>query len=145
MEWQRKWRGRLTLRRTHHRGTASPRNILILMSELNSLLEVLGTLHPRKIDLSLGRIERLLARLGRPQDRLPPVIHVAGTNGKGSVAAYLKAMLQAAGRRVHVYTTPHLVRFHERIELAGGDGRARPISESELVALLERTRAANTG
>src|ERR1700733_53205 len=115
------------------------------MRSSDEVLAKLKTLHPRLIDLSLGRIERLLDRLGRPQDRLPPVIHVAGTNGKGSVTAFLKAMLQAAGKRVHVYTSPHLVRFHERIELAGADGRTRPISEAELVALLERTRAANTG
>ena len=83
----------------------------------------------------------LLAKLGNPQHRLPPVIHVAGTNGKGSTAAYLKAMLQAAGKRVHVYTSPHLVRFHERIELAGADGKARPIGEAELVDLLARTSA----
>jgi dihydrofolate synthase / folylpolyglutamate synthase len=116
-----------------------------VMRSSDDVLAELKTLHPRLIDLSLGRIERLLARLGRPQDRLPPVIHVAGTNGKGSVTAFLKAMLQAAGKRVHVYTSPHLVRFHERIELAGADGRTRPISEGALVSLLERTKAANTG
>ena len=115
------------------------------MRSSDEVLAELKTLHPRLIDLSLGRIERLLERLGRPQDRLPAVIHVAGTNGKGSVTAFLKAMLQAAGKRVHVYTSPHLVRFHERIELAGADGKARPITEGELVSLLERTRAANTG
>src|SRR5205823_4231932 len=80
---------------------------------------------------------------GHPQHRLPPVIHIAGTNGKGSTAALLKAMLQAAGKRTHVYTSPHLVRFHERIELAGADGKARPIGEAELVELLERTRRVN--
>jgi dihydrofolate synthase/folylpolyglutamate synthase len=109
------------------------------------LLAELKTLHPRRMDLSLGRIEALLDKLGRPQDRLPPVIHIAGTNGKGSTAALLKAMLQAAGKRVHVYTSPHLVRFNERIELAGPDGRARPIGEADLVDLLERTERANAG
>jgi len=85
------------------------------MPTSDHILAELKTLHPRLIDLSLGRIEALLAKLGHPEQRLPPVIHVAGTNGKGSVAAFLKAMLQAAGKRVHVYTSPHLVRFHERI------------------------------
>src|SRR5262245_49811641 len=102
------------------------------MRTSDQLLAELRTLHPKLIDLSLGRIERLLARLGNPEARLPPVVHVAGTNGKGSTAAYLKAMLQAADKRVHVYTSPHLVRFNERIELAGADGKARPIGEAEL-------------
>src|SRR5262245_64883321 len=89
------------------------------MRTSDQVLTELKALHPRRIDLSLGRVTRLLAKLGNPHNDLPPVIHVAGTNGKGSVTAYLKAMLQAAGRRVHVYTSPHLIRFHERIELAG--------------------------
>ena len=76
-------------------------------------------LHPKIIDLSLDRVERLLELIGNPERQLPPVVHVAGTNGKGSVIAYLRAMLEAAGKRVHVYTSPHLVRFHERIRLAG--------------------------
>ncbi len=83
----------------------------------DEILLRLSALHPKKIDLSLGRIEALLDELGRPQDRLPPVIHVGGTNGKGSTVAFLRAMLEAAGKRVHVYTSPHLVRFHERIRL----------------------------
>jgi len=86
-----------------------------------------------------------LAKLGNPHKALPPVVHLAGTNGKGSVTAYLKAMLTAAGRRVHVYTSPHLVRFHERIELAGADGVTRPISESDLVDVLSRTQSVNSG
>jgi dihydrofolate synthase/folylpolyglutamate synthase len=114
------------------------------MRTSDDLLAELRQLHPKLIDLSLGRIEVLLEKLGHPEARLPPVVHIAGTNGKGSVAAYLKAMLQAAGRRVHVYTSPHLVRFHERIELAG-DGRAGPIGEAELVALLERVQRVNAG
>ncbi|MGE3228872.1 MAG: folylpolyglutamate synthase/dihydrofolate synthase family protein [Hyphomicrobium sp.] len=102
-------------------------------------------MHPKLIDLSLGRVERLLAKLGNPHKALPPVVHIAGTNGKGSVTAYLKAILTAAGHRVHAYTSPHLVRFHERIELAGPDGMTRPISEEDLVDVLSRTQAVNSG
>ncbi len=104
------------------------------------VLERLTALHPKIIDLSLGRIERLLAALGHPERRLPPVIHVAGTNGKGSVVAMLRAGLESAGKRVHVYTSPHLARFHERIRLAG-----TLIDEDHLVAELERCEAANGG
>ncbi len=90
------------------------------MSRTDAILKRLLALHPnRLIDLRLDRIERLLTALGRPQDRLPPVIHVAGTNGKGSVIAFLRSFLEAAGKRVHVYTSPHLIRFRERIRLAG--------------------------
>ena len=103
-------------------------------------LERLKTLHPLQIDLSLGRIERLLDSLGRPQNRLPPVVHVAGTNGKGSTIAFLRAIAEAAGLRVHVFTSPHLVRFAERIRLAGS-----LIADDALVALLERTERANDG
>src|SRR5262249_40344752 len=102
------------------------------------VLERLTRLHPKIIDLSLERTLRLLGRLGRPEARLPPVVHVAGTNGKGSLIAYLRSMLAAAGYRVHVYTSPHLVRSHERIELAG-----RPIEEERLLALLEECERAN--
>ncbi len=97
------------------------------MPKSDKLLADLKLLHPKLIDLSLGRIERLLTKLGNPHTKLPPVVHIAGTNGKGSVTAYLKAMLEAAGKRVHTYTSPHLVRFHERIELPGMDGQTRPI------------------
>src|SRR3546814_1060578 len=83
-----------------------------------TILERLLRLHPKAIDLSLGRMQRLLDALGNPERALPPVIHVAGTNGKGSTCAYLRAILEAAGHRVHVYTSPHLVRFNERIVLA---------------------------
>ncbi len=115
------------------------------MARSDHLLAELRTLHPKLIDLSLGRVERLLAKLGEPQRRLPPVIHVAGTNGKGSVTAFLAAMLEAAGRRVHVYTSPHLVRFHERMALAGRDGKTEPISEEHLVDVLSRVQAVNDG
>jgi len=107
------------------------------------LLAEMKLLHPLLIDLSLGRVERLLAKLDDPHKRLPPVVHIAGTNGKGSVAAYMKAMLEAAGARVHVYTSPHLVRFHERIELAGASGKAHPIREDTLIDVLTRTQAIN--
>ena len=107
------------------------------------LLAEMKLLHPLLIDLSLGRVERLLAKLGDPHTRLPPCVHVAGTNGKGSVTAFLKAMLEAAGARVHVYTSPHLVRFHERIELAGNGGKSAPIGEEALIDVLTRTQAVN--
>lgn len=117
------------------------------MARIDDTLARLKTLHPLSIDLSLGRIERLLARLGHPERHLAPVVHIAGTNGKGSVTAYLRAMLEGAGRRVHVYTSPHLVCFNERIVLAG-DGAAvasAPIAEERLVHLLERVEQANAG
>jgi dihydrofolate synthase / folylpolyglutamate synthase len=86
---------------------------------IDPLLERVMRLHPRSIDLGLERIQRLLAALGHPERRLPPIVHVAGTNGKGSLVAYLRSMAEAAGYRVHVYTSPHLVRFNERIRVAG--------------------------
>jgi dihydrofolate synthase/folylpolyglutamate synthase len=104
------------------------------------VLERLSKLHPRLIDLSLNRVWRLLERLGHPEHQLPPVVHVAGTNGKGSIIAFLRAMLEAAGRRVHVYTSPHLVRFHERIRVAGS-----LIAEDDLLRLLEDCEQANGG
>jgi dihydrofolate synthase / folylpolyglutamate synthase len=106
----------------------------------DEILARLTALHPKIIDLSLGRIERLLTSLGTPQRRLPPVIHVAGTNGKGSTCAFLRAMLEAGGKRVHVYSSPHLVRFHERIRLSG-----KLIDEDELSALLEECEQVNAG
>ena len=115
------------------------------MPTSDELLAELRTLHPMLIDLSLGRINVLLEKLGNPHRRLPPVVHIAGTNGKGSTTAFLKAMFEAAGKRAHVYTSPHLVRFHERISLAGGDGISRPISEAALVELLARVAKVNAG
>ena len=114
------------------------------MARTDVILQRLLKLHPKLIDLSLGRMERLLAALGDPQENLPPVIHVAGTNGKGSTIAFMRAMAEAAGLSVHVYTSPHLVRFHERIRLGGKDG-SRPISEPHLAELLEECEAANAG
>jgi dihydrofolate synthase / folylpolyglutamate synthase len=107
---------------------------------IDAVLERLKRLHPKVIDLALDRVDRLLAALGHPEGRLPPVVHVAGTNGKGSTLAYLRAMVEAAGGRAHVYTSPHLVRFAERIRVAG-----QLIGEAELLALLEECEAANAG
>jgi dihydrofolate synthase/folylpolyglutamate synthase len=106
----------------------------------DAALERLKGLHPRKIDLSLGRMRRVLDALGNPERTLPPVIHVAGTNGKGSTTAFLRAMAEAAGLRVHVYTSPHLVRFAERIRLAGS-----LISDEQLAAALDEVESANAG
>ena len=103
-------------------------------------LHRLTGLYPKLIDLSLDRVRRLLADLGDPQEAVPPVIHVAGTNGKGSVVATLRALLEAHGLRTHVYTSPHLVRFNERIRLAGSI-----IEDAPLVALLEEVERVNAG
>jgi dihydrofolate synthase / folylpolyglutamate synthase len=102
------------------------------------IVQRLARLHPKVIDLTLERLQRLLARLGHPEEHLPPVIHVAGTNGKGSTVAFLRAMLEAGGNRVHVLTSPHLISFTERIRLAG-----ECITEPYLVQLLEECEAAN--
>ncbi len=114
------------------------------MSTLDDLLGRMKHLHPLYMDLSLDRVERMLAELGSPHERLPAVVHIAGTNGKGSTTAFLKAMLEAAGKRVHVYTSPHLVRFNERIVLAGPNG-AQPIDEDALTNLLARVEKVNAG
>lgn len=106
----------------------------------DAALERLRLLHPKRIDLSLGRMHRLCAALDNPQRRLPPTIHVAGTNGKGSTVAVLRAIAEAAGLRVHVFTSPHLVRFAERIRLAG-----TLITEDHLADVLERVERANGG
>ena len=111
---------------------------MVSLPQSDRVLERLMRLHPKVIDLKLDRVYRLLELLDNPQDRLPPVVHVAGTNGKGSTIAYLRAILEDAGNKVHVYTSPHLVRFHERIRLAG-----KLIDEATLVALLEECEAVN--
>lgn len=108
--------------------------------ELGLILQRLTALHPKAIDLSLDRIRALLAKLGDPHLQLPPVFHVAGSKGKGSTTAFLRAMLEAAGYRVHAYTSPHLVRFNERIRLAG-----ELIDDTKLIALLERCESINAG
>jgi dihydrofolate synthase/folylpolyglutamate synthase len=99
-------------------------------------------LHPKRIDLSLGRIQRLLATLGHPEQRLPPVIHVAGTNGKGSTVAFARAILEAAGKRAHVYTSPNLVRLNERFRLAR-DGGGKFVEDDELADILSECEAKN--
>ena len=106
----------------------------------DAALARLQALHPKLIDLSLDRMRRLCAALGDPQDRLPPVFHVAGTNGKGSTIAWLRASIEAAGGTVHAYTSPHLVRFNERIRVA-----ARLIADEELAPLLEQVIDAGAG
>ncbi|GAA6156352.1 folylpolyglutamate synthase/dihydrofolate synthase family protein [Pyruvatibacter sp. HU-CL02332] len=111
----------------------------------DAILDRLTGLHPKLIDLSLGRLERLLGALGNPHLHIPPVIHVAGTNGKGSVVAYLRAMFEAQGLRVHTYTSPHLVKFHERIRVPDPTGKSAPVSEDELIRLLSDCEAANDG
>lgn len=103
---------------------------------MDPISERLRARHPQRIDLSLGRMKALCAALGDPQDRLPPVIHVAGTNGKGSTVALLRAIAEAAGLKVHIYTSPHLVRFNERIRLAG-----ELITDEALNAILDRIEA----
>jgi dihydrofolate synthase/folylpolyglutamate synthase len=114
------------------------------MKRRDEILSRLLTLHPKRIDLSLGRIERLLSALSNPHERLPPVVHVAGTNGKGSTIAFMRAMLEAAGKSVHVYTSPHLIDFNERIRI-GRPGRGRLVDEDALEEALARCEAANRG
>lgn len=110
------------------------------MSSSDQILARLMALHPKVIDLSLDRMQRLLAALGNPEDKIPPVIHIAGTNGKGSTQAMIRAGLESAGLKVHAYTSPHLAWFHERIRLAG-----TLISEADLAATLADCEEANDG
>ena len=109
-------------------------------STSDAILARMMALHPKIIDLTLGRTWRLLEALGNPQNDLPPVIHIAGTNGKGSTQAMIRAGLEGAGQRVHAYTSPHLARFHERIRVAG-----ELISEDALTATLDECYEANNG
>ncbi len=110
------------------------------MSRIDPIIARLHSLHPRLIDLTLDRLHRLLEQLGHPERRLPPVIHVAGTNGKGSTCAFLRAVAEAADMRVHVYTSPHLVRFNERFRVAG-----RLVDDDALAAVFERIERVNAG
>src|SRR5947209_13264967 len=112
------------------------------MNELDAIIARLLTLHPKLIDLSLERMWRILEALGHPERRLPPVIHVAGTNGKGSAIAFMRGILEAAGLRVHVYTSPHLVRFNERFRL-GRAGGGVLVSDAELAAALAECESVN--
>ena len=114
------------------------------MTSIDSLVSRLTALHPKRIDLSLDRVQRLLAALSHPERKLPPVIHVAGTNGKGSTIAFLRAILEAAGKRVHAYTSPHLVRFNERFRI-GKSGEGKLVSDEELIAAMEECELANAG
>lgn len=107
---------------------------------LDAALAALTALHPKKIDLGLERIERVLKTLGNPHHKLPPTVHIAGTNGKGSTIAHLRAMAEAQGLTVHVYTSPHLVHFRERIVTA-----SKEIDDETLIDVLDRVRAANAG
>ena len=106
----------------------------------DAITQRFAPLHPRLVDLSLGRVQRLLADLGHPETRTPPIIHVAGTNGKGSTVAFMRSILEAAGKRVHVYTSPHLVRFNERIRLAG-----RLVDDEALDSALDECERVNAG
>jgi dihydrofolate synthase / folylpolyglutamate synthase len=107
---------------------------------LDDVIARLSALHPKRIDLGLDRMHRVLERLGNPETKLPPVIHVAGTNGKGSTVAYLRAILEAAGLRVHVYTSPWLVRINESFRLAG-----KLVDDDELLAAFQQCERANAG
>jgi len=109
-------------------------------AEVDAALAAMAALHPKKIDLGLERIERVLTALGNPQDKLPPVVHIAGTNGKGSTVSFIRAMAEAGGLKCHVYISPHLVHFRERITVASNE-----ISDTQLLDVLERVRAANEG
>ncbi len=114
------------------------------MAPIDSIVARLTALHPKRIDLSLDRLQRLLAALDHPERKLPPVIHVAGTNGKGSTIAFLRAILEAAGKLVHTYTSPHLVRFNERFRIAS-PGEGRLVSDEELTAAMEECERVNAG
>src|SRR5436309_8722031 len=114
------------------------------MTSIDTIVARLTKLHPKLIDLSLDRMWRILAALGDPQRRLPPTIHVAGTNGKGSTIAFMRAILEAAGLRVHVYTSPHLVRFNERFRL-GTEGEGRLVSNAELADAFGECERVNAG
>ncbi len=113
-------------------------------SQAARAIERLMTLHPKGFDLSLERVTGLLERLGNPQDHMPPVIHIAGTNGKGSCAAFTRALLEADGRLVHVHTSPHLVNWHERYRL-GAEGGGKYVADDILADAIERVAAANNG
>lgn len=115
------------------------------MTEAERIIERLMQLHPKGFDLSLDRITRLLEKLGNPHKRLPPVIHVAGTNGKGSVTAFSRALLEAAGLAVHVHTSPHLVNWNERYRIGVPGGQGHLVEDAMFADALARVEAANNG
>lgn len=117
----------------------------IALSEAEQVINELMTLHPKGYDMTLGRMRRLLDVLGNPQKRLPPVIHVAGTNGKGSVSAFCRALLEAAGHAVHVHTSPHLVNWHERYRIGSRQGPGQLVDDALLADALRRVAVANAG
>ncbi|MEO8244402.1 MAG: Mur ligase family protein, partial [bacterium] len=110
------------------------------MTGSDAILDRMMSMHPKVIDLTLDRLTLLLAALGNPEARIPPILHIAGTNGKGSTQAMIRAGLEAAGKTVHAYTSPHLARFHERIRVAG-----QIISEPDLTAILDECEQACQG
>ena len=110
------------------------------LSKLDTVLAQLTALHPKKIDIGLGRIERVLKALGDPHLKLPPAIHIAGTNGKGSTTAFLRAIIEAEDKTAHIYTSPHLVRFNERMTVG-----SKEIADDVLLDMLERVMKANGG
>src|SRR5262249_2206781 len=114
------------------------------MTEVDAIIARLLSLHPKRIDLSLDRMQRILAQLDHPERPLPPVIHVAGTNGKGSTIAFMRAVLEAAGASVHVYTSPNLVRVNERFRL-GRPGGGVLVSDAELIGTLNECERINAG
>ncbi|WP_411036205.1 bifunctional folylpolyglutamate synthase/dihydrofolate synthase [Shinella sp. BYT-45] len=118
---------------------------MVTASEAATEIEKLLALHPKGFDLSLDRITRLLAALGDPHLKLPPVIHVAGTNGKGSVTAFCRSILEAEGLAVHVHTSPHLVNWHERYRLGVKDGRSQLVGDGVLADAVRRVAKANGG
>ena len=114
------------------------------MSSAEREINALMALHPKGFDLSLGRISRLLERLGNPHEKLPPVIHVAGTNGKGSTTAFCRSILEAQGLEVHVHTSPHLVNWHERFRI-GAEGGGHLVGDEVLADAVRRVAEANRG
>lgn len=114
------------------------------MSAAEREIDALMALHPKGFDLSLGRISRLLERLGNPHEKLPPVIHIAGTNGKGSTSAFCRAILEAQGKKVHVHTSPHLVNWHERFRI-GAAGGGQLVGDEMLADAVRRVGEANRG
>lgn len=116
-----------------------------IVSQADAEIEKLMGLHPKGYDLSLDRIRRLLEVLGNPHLKLPPVIHVAGTNGKGSASAFCRAILEAQGLAVHVHTSPHLVRWHERYRIGVKGGPGQIVDDQLFADALRRVAEANCG